>query len=227
MTTTKNNNLATLFGGDGNKNFYSDKPLSKMHEFYLSDTIGKSDEYIDWFEIIRNCGEHDVVKIHINSYGGDLFTAIQMLRAINDCPGTVITSVEGACMSAATMIFLTSDAYEVSPHSMFMFHNYSGGTIGKGGEMFEQLKHERSWSEKLMREIYVDFLTEEEIQSMLDNKDIWMDADEVVERLNIKAERMAEATETAMEDAAEEIAAESEEQPKKKRTRKKKTSDAE
>ena len=219
MTKNKSNNLASLFGGDGNKNFYADKPLSKMHEFYLSDTIGKSDEYIEWFEIIRNCGEHDVVKIHINSYGGDLFTAIQMLRAINDCPGTIITSVEGACMSAATMIFLCSDAYEVSPHSMFMFHNYSGGTIGKGGEMFEQLKHERSWSEKLLREVYADFLTEEEIISMLENKDIWMDADEVVDRLSIKAEKMAEAEQQAIEAAQKE--AEEETKPKRKPRKKK------
>jgi hypothetical protein len=34
-----------------------------------------------------------------------------------------------------------------------------------------------------MREVYADFLTEDEIQSMLNNKDIWMDSEEVVKRL--------------------------------------------
>jgi hypothetical protein len=34
-----------------------------------------------------------------------------------------------------------------------------------------------------MREVYKDFLTEPEIQSMLNNKDIWMSSEEVVTRL--------------------------------------------
>jgi ATP-dependent protease ClpP protease subunit len=78
-------------------------------------------------------------------------------------------------MSAATMVFMCADQFEVTPHSVFMFHNYSGGTIGKGGEMIDQLLHERKWSERLMNEIYKDFMTEAEIKSMLDNKDMWMD----------------------------------------------------
>ena len=89
-------------------------------------------------------------------------------------------------MSAATMIFMCADSFEVTPHSVFMFHNYSGGAIGKGGEMIDQLLHERKWSEKLMKDIYRGFLTDTEIKSMLDNKDIWMDGEEVVKRINAK-----------------------------------------
>jgi ATP-dependent protease ClpP protease subunit len=172
------------------KDYFSDRSLARVHSFYLSGTITSADDYIDWFDIIRSAGENDVVKIHINSYGGDLFTAIQMMRVLGECQGTVVVSVEGACMSAATMIFMHADAFEVSPHSMFMFHNYSGGTFGKGGEMLDQLQHERAWSEKLLRDIYSDFLDEKEIESMLNNKDIWMDGDEVVKRLEKKAKKV-------------------------------------
>ena len=86
-------------------------------------------------------------------------------------------------MSAATLIFLSADRFELSDHTMFMFHNYSSGTIGKGGEMYDQITHFRSWSEKLFDYFYKDFLTPDEIKSMLDNKDIWLDADEVAKRL--------------------------------------------
>ena len=172
------------------KDFFADRPLARLHEFYLSGNIESADNYVDWFDIIRHAGQNDVVKVYINSYGGDLFTAIQFMRALGECEGTVAISVEGACMSAATMIFLTADMFEVSAHSMFMFHNYSGGTFGKGGEMLDQLQHERTWSEKLLREVYSDFLTEKEIGSMLDNKDLWMDGDEVVKRLKSKAKKV-------------------------------------
>ena len=168
-----------------NERFFT-KPLIHAHEFYLSGTIEEADEYIEWFDTIRHASENDLIKIYINSYGGDLFTAIQFYRVLNETPATVAISVEGACMSAATMIFLCGDSYEVSDHSMFMFHNYSGGTMGKGGEMLDQLQHERIWSEKLLREIYDGFLTTKEIDAMLNNKDIWMDGDEVIKRLKSK-----------------------------------------
>ena len=67
-----------------------------------------------------------------------------------------------------------------------MFHNYSSGVVGKGGEMYDRLSHEKDWSEKLLREVYSDFLTEKEITSILDNKDIWMDGDECIKRLKKK-----------------------------------------
>lgn len=172
----------------GGPSFYS-KPSSYMHSFYLYG-IGNAEEYTDWFDTIRNCNENDVIKIHINSPGGDLLTTIQLVRALQETLATVICSVEGQCMSAATLIFLQADMVEISEHSMFMFHNYSGGTFGKGGEMMDQLKYEAAWSEKMFRDIYEDFLSESEIQSMLDNKDIWMTGEEVTERIRQKAEKL-------------------------------------
>jgi ATP-dependent protease ClpP protease subunit len=166
--------------------YFPPKSVAEVHEFYLTGEITTADDYIEWFDAIRHAKETDLVKIYINSYGGDLFTAIQFMRVLADTDATVIVSVEGACMSAATMIFMCADNFEVTPHSIFMFHNYSGGTIGKGGEMIDQLQHERKWSERLLKEIYQDFMSEEEIQSMLSNKDLWMDGEEVVKRIQAK-----------------------------------------
>lgn len=177
-----------------NEGYYA-KPVSTLHEFYLTGTIESAENYVEWFDTIRHAGENDAIKIYINSYGGDLFTAIQFLRVLTETNATKIISVEGACMSAATMIFMCADSFEVTPHSVFMFHNYSGGTIGKGGEMIDQLLHERKWSENLLHDIYVDFLTDEEIKSMLDNKDIWMDGEEVVRRINLRIEAATDAIE--------------------------------
>ena len=168
------------------KDFFTNRPIGQVHEFYLSGEIESSDQYIEWFDCIRHASEQDFVKLYINSPGGDLFTAIQFMRILAETNATVCCSVEGACMSASTMIFLCGDQFEVTPHSMFMFHNYSGGAFGKGGEMIDQLQHERKWSENLLREIYENFLTEIEITSILDNRDIWMDGTEVIKRLGSK-----------------------------------------
>jgi ATP-dependent protease ClpP protease subunit len=165
---------------------FTDKPLGHIHEYYLVGEIEEASKYTEWFNQIRHCSPNDLIKIYINSSGGDLWSAIQFMRVIRECKAPVMASVEGACMSAATIIFLMSDSFEISAHSMFMFHNYSGGTMGKGGEMIDQIKHERKWSEGLLQEIYSDFLKPDEIQSILDNKDIWMTGNEVVNRLNAR-----------------------------------------
>lgn len=162
------------------------KPLAHLHTFYISGEIKSPTEYVDMFDTIRNASEHDIIRLHINSAGGQLFTAIQFMRVLLETPAQVICSVEGACMSAATMIFLSGNAFEISEHSMFMFHNYSSMIFGKGGEMYDNIVHERKWSERIMRQVYSGFLTETEIKAILDNKDIWMDGEEVIKRLKLK-----------------------------------------
>lgn len=169
------------------------KPSAQLHEFYLVGAIEDAENYIEWFDIIRNASDTDTIRIYINSPGGDLYTTLQFLRVMGDTEATVITSVEGACMSAATMIFLHGHVHEVTPHSLFMFHDYSSGTFGKGGEQFDQIQFERQWSKKFMSEVYADFLTDAEIESMMHNKDIWMDHEEVLKRLKaLQAKREAE-----------------------------------
>ena len=173
------------------KDRFINKPIGNVSDYYLSGYLNKPEDYIEWFDHIRNALSTDVIIFHINCFGGDLYTAIQFIRVMNECEATIVASIEGACMSAATMIFLQADEVEVSKHSAFMFHNYSGGTIGKGGEMIDQLTYERSWSENLLKDVYVDFLTQKEIESMLNGKDLWMNSDEVLHRLELKAKLTA------------------------------------
>lgn len=197
----KNNGILDpkLFQTDKYTNSFT-KPVAHVHEFYLSGAIQDAEEYIEWFDAIRNASATDTIRIYINSPGGDLFTTLQFLRVMAETQANIVCSVEGACMSAATMIFLHGHSQEVTPHSLFMFHNYSAGTFGKGGEMYDQLQFERTWSENFMTEVYQDFLTTEEIQSMLNNRDIWMGSEEVVRRLTeLQAKREAEVAEAVEE----------------------------
>jgi ATP-dependent protease ClpP protease subunit len=166
---------------------YIEKPISRVHKFYLQGEIKSPGEYVQWFESIRTASEQDVIMFHINSHGGDLFTAIQFMRVMSETKATIVASVEGACMSAATIIFLCAKHWEISDHSMFMFHNYSSGSFGKGGEMYDNIVHERTWSQKLWKDIYTGFLTTDEIDAILQNKDIWMSSEEVTKRLKQKA----------------------------------------
>lgn len=168
------------------------KNTSRLLEFYLSGPIQEPEAYISWFDDIRNANASDDVVIYINSPGGSLETAIQFLRVMSDSQAKITCSVEGSCMSAATIILLAADAYEITPHSLFMFHNYSSGMFGKGGEMYDQAVFERQWSKDFLNDVYKGFLTDAEIAQILDNKDIWMSANQVGERLANLAKEVTE-----------------------------------
>lgn len=195
--------LAALLGGKGQ---YS-KAKGMVHEFYLNGAIGEADDYLDWLDVIRHAGQNDDIIVHINSPGGSLFTALQLMNAMAESEATITAQVEGACMSAATMIMLCADRFMLSPHAMFMFHNYSGGTIGKGGEMWENIKFERSWSKKFLHEVYDTFLTKKEIDSMLDGKDVWLTADQVADRLKKRRDKMKQEEADELEEMMEMIKA--------------------
>lgn len=183
-----NDLLSILLGSRKTPSSFIERNRGRVLEYYLTGTIEDASEYVEWFNSIRHAEQNDVVKIYINSPGGDLYTAIQFMRILRDTQATVIASVEGECNSAATIIFLAADKFEVTQHSSFMFHNYSGATFGKGGEMIDQLVHERKWSEVLFKDVYADFLSPQEIADILNSKDIWMDAQTVVDRIEVRAE---------------------------------------
>lgn len=160
--------------------------IAHIHELYLVGELGDAEGYIEWFHLIRHANADDVIVIHINCPGGDGATAIQFMRVIQECEATVIASIEGDCMSAATMIALSCDQFIIADHSRFMVHNYSAMAMGKGNEMYDHITAERTWSEKLIKDSYQDFLTDSEILQVLEGKDFWLAKDDVLRRLERK-----------------------------------------
>ena len=67
-----------------------ERPVARVFDLYLTGIIGEAKEYQDWNQILRMSSEHDAVIIHINSSGGDMFSAIQLMKAISESPATVI-----------------------------------------------------------------------------------------------------------------------------------------
>lgn len=173
-----NNNLNKNNSG----NAYQ-RPVANIYDLYLTGNIGPATDYQDWNQMMRAAGENDVVYIHINSNGGEIFSAIQLMRTMQETQATVVASVEGMCMSAATLIFLTADVCEISEHSHFMFHTYSSGNWGKGSEQLAGVMADDKWAKHLFNTVYKGFLEPKEITDMINGKDFWMNPAEVNKRL--------------------------------------------
>ena len=46
--------MELLTGGEKKRNYFHHRPVANIHGFYLVGEIKRAEEYIDWFDIIRN-----------------------------------------------------------------------------------------------------------------------------------------------------------------------------
>lgn len=191
-------------------------PIAFRHTFYLSGVIESPGNYTEIFEAIRNADPNDEIMIRINSVGGDLATAIQFYRVMSESQAHITCSIEGDCASAATIIYLSADAFEVSAGGSMMFHDYSTISYGKGNEMHRQVTHEKATIDAFLTDAYTGFLKKREIKHVLDGQDLWLDYNEIVSRTNKLMEHRSE-QKSDDSDRGDELLLESKPKPKKKK----------
>jgi ATP-dependent protease ClpP protease subunit len=164
------------------KQFEQTFSASHIH-FYLSESIGEPDQYIDLIHRIMTAGSADTIFIHLNTPGGQLDTGVQIINAIQNSQARVVTILEGVAYSLGTLIFLVGDEMIVNDHCMMMFHNFNSGLVGKGNEITLELDATNKWFATLSKQIYVPFLTEEELHRLSRGEDFWMQSAEIRRRL--------------------------------------------
>lgn len=151
-------------------------------DYFLSETIENKSDYYDFLRAVNATSQYDEIHIHINNYGGDLDAAIQMYHSLVRSGAKIVVYIEGACMSAATVVMMTADEIEFCPWSSIMIHAYSGGDIGKYQEIQSASQFHREWFSNFMNDVYGDFLTKKELAQVLGGKDLWLNADDAMNR---------------------------------------------
>ncbi len=184
--------------------YFEQLMTKRIHHFYLSKVIEEPEHYVDMVHRIRMAGPEDAVFIHLNTPGGDLSTGVQIINAMAASQAHIICSVESESYSLGTMIFLSADEFIVQENCMMMFHQWTGGVYGKGHEQKSQLIATETWFNDLARTIYIPFLSEDEFNSMIEGKDLWIQSESIKERLNVMVAAMQEEIEAETERLEEE-----------------------
>lgn len=165
--------------------------ISNKYTFHLDDAIGPVHEYRDLTRVLLSATEHDEVEIILNGPGGYLDTCSQLVNLIQACSAEVTGILTGPIASAHTFIFLACHSWIVYPHTSMMAHSYSGSVYEKGKEIMKSAQATQIFFEELVNEIYYPFYTEEEVDLILDNKDVHLHAKEITKRLdNLVAYRL-------------------------------------
>lgn len=153
-----------------------------VYDILLDEPIEEPKYYRDAFHVLRTASEMDMVRIIINSPGGLLSSAIAFRNAIAEANCPVIAVIEGECHSAASMIACSCDDMEVKDYASSLVHSASYGSMGTSSNIQAHVDFTTKQTQKFIREVYEDFLSDQEIDEVLKNREIWLDADEIRER---------------------------------------------
>ena len=124
------------------------------------------------------------LRIHVNSPGGDVFSAVtiaNMLRAQATEKGrTVEMSIEGLAASAASIVICAGDTIRMADNALVMIHNPWSWMVGDAAEM-RQAADELDTIRGTIIATYrwVSSLSEDELAAQMDAT-TWMDADEAL-----------------------------------------------
>lgn len=149
---------------------------------YLTEGIEAPSVYNELCHKLRGLGPQDEAHLYINNGGGVIDSMVMIVDAMDACEAEIHVHISGTVASAATFPVMKADVLYVAPFTHFMIHNYSGGFGGKGKEAKDQMDFVNAEIGNTFKEIYKGFLTDEEIESVIEDKDKWMGAAEVRER---------------------------------------------
>jgi ATP-dependent protease ClpP protease subunit len=169
------------------------------HVIRLNCDITAPEDFNEELNILHNMTENDSCEILINTGGGYLATAMEFLDAMSTCEGHIHTRITGSAHSAGSIIFLAGHSFSLGDFAEMLVHNGSNGAAGKTSDLFSQTDHDRKHHTRLFHAVYKDFLTAEEIDDVLRGIDLWLDKEQIEERL----QRMVEIRQQEAEEQAE------------------------
>lgn len=160
--------------------FYAD--VESEHCLSLIQQVREADTELRAEHLSRGMDGQPLTPIwlHINSYGGELFTGFALADQLPLIKSPVYGIVEGICASAATLIALSCSKRFILPSSFMLIHQLSSFKWGT----HEQFKDEMTLQSKAMDRL-VEFyarktrVTAEEVRTML-ARDYWLDAETAI-----------------------------------------------
>lgn len=158
----------------------------------LDEDIIQPSYYRAVVQALEDANEGDTFIFKVASRGGALAGLQVLLEGIKNTQAHTVAMLVGQCASAASIFTLHCDTVIVTDSADMLAHFVSYTTGGKGADIVSHVAHVAKTSEKLIRSTYEHFLSESEINAIIDGKEMYLDADEIRERLS-KREDIREA----------------------------------
>lgn len=158
---------------DNNIYFYSDVTTKSC--FLLIKELKKLDMKLQT-EKLRNNLENVHIKLHIHSYGGDLYGAFAVIDIIRTLKTPVHSYIEGIAASAATVISVVCEKRYIYKNSYMLIHQLSSGMWGKFADLQDEFTNCQEFM-KVIKDVYKKYtkVNKRKLDDIL-RHDLWWNA---------------------------------------------------
>ena len=180
----KEKNKDKYFNGDNNE---IETKVVDNHIYYYSSVNKKSALELNMKlrevenKLLKKYNDHnnhqEYIYLHINSFGGSVFSAFSVIDTIKNMKVPVVSIIEGAAASAATLISVMCDYRIIYKTSYMLIHQLSSGSWGKMNELEEEMENLKELMNSI-KTIYKENtnIPRGEINEILKH-DLWWNAD--------------------------------------------------
>lgn len=158
-----------------NINFYSD-----ITDETISDLNGMLQEKS--FDLLSIQCQYELeiippLHLHLQSFGGDIFSGIAGMEAIRTSKVPIYTYVNGIVASAATLLSIVGEKRYINKEACMLIHQISSGFWGKFGEFEDELTNLNLIMSKL-KKIYKQYTKlDDTILNELLKHDLYLESD--------------------------------------------------
>jgi len=172
------------FKSENHSLFVGEKPvkIQKIYRVFIGAYDNQKPDFHDILNELYNASENSELELRIMSPGGLVVECQQIVNLMqNKFKDKSIAYIESHASSAGAITFVHAKKRVIYWNSRIMFHNYSGGYIGDYHKMKTRIdfdsKHTIGFLEPVKQ-----FLTKKEWKKMINGKEYWFGAEEMLER---------------------------------------------
>ena len=189
--------------------YYSDYPEEYSVSYFpnkggtyiieINDEISHVSQFQTAVQVLNMAKEEDEVEIRLSCCpGGSVDAGDTMLHAMRKTDARIKIIASGGVHSMGTHLLLEADEFELSNGFNACIHCGQNGSYGTVAEYTVKAKFDMDFRMRQFRDAYEGFLTAEEIEEVLEGKDIWLDAQQWCDRAVVRMQYFQEKIDNMM-----------------------------
>jgi ATP-dependent protease ClpP protease subunit len=167
-----------IFHCNNTINFYSDIDDSNVNT--LINLMHEKSFNAQGIQCQFQLPEAPPIHLHIQSYGGTIFSGIAAMEAIRNSKVQVYTYIDGMAASAATFLSVVGTKRFAYKESCILIHQLSTGFWGKFDDLEDEMMNCKMLMEKMKR-IYKQYTKlDDKILNTLLKKDLYLESKDII-----------------------------------------------
>lgn len=142
----------------------------------FSEKLDENDICLTDVRNMINSINHDIIEVHINSYGGSVFAGLGIYNLLKNHSANIIVYIDSVACSSASIIACAGDKVYMYKNSHFMVHKPYCTVLGGTDTDFDKTSNLLKDVYSQMIEIYTSKLKVNDIEKLKDmvNKETWL-----------------------------------------------------